>query len=146
MARLLTLLFEVTGLFDMRTRPELLLLQKTMVVVEGVARSLDPKLDMWSTAEPVVREWMTRNLGPAGKLEGAALGVGEIGRLVTRLPGVLTRGAHLIDQLDELTRDGRVLAPRLVSELEKDEARRSHWTVGALWAIVVLLLWIVLSR
>ena len=60
MARLLTLLFEVTGLFDMRTRPELLLLQKTMVVVEGVARSLDPKLDMWSTAEPVVREWMTR--------------------------------------------------------------------------------------
>ena len=77
MARLLTLLFEVTGLFDMRTRPELLLLQKTMVVVEGVARSLDPKLDMWSTAEPVVREWMTRNLGPAGKLEGAAHGAGR---------------------------------------------------------------------
>ena len=69
MAKLLMLLFEVTGLFDMRTRPELLLLQKTMVVVEGVARSLDPKLDMWSTAEPVVREWMTRHLGPAGKLE-----------------------------------------------------------------------------
>ena len=43
MAKLLTLLFEVTGLFDMRTRPELLLLQKTMVVVEGVARSLDPE-------------------------------------------------------------------------------------------------------
>ena len=74
MAKLLTLLFEVTGLFDMRTRPELLLLQKTMVVVEGVARSFDPKLDMWSTAEPVVREWMTRNLGPAGKLESAAQG------------------------------------------------------------------------
>ena len=48
MAKLLMLLFEVTGLFDMRTRPELLLLQKTMVVVEGVARSLDPKLDMWT--------------------------------------------------------------------------------------------------
>ena len=75
MAKLLTLLFEVTGLFDMRTRPELLLLQKTMVVVEGVGRSLDPKLDMWTTAEPVVREWMTRHLGPAGKLENAAQGV-----------------------------------------------------------------------
>ena len=48
MAKLFMLLFEVTGLFDMRTRPELLLLQKTMVVVEGVARSLDPKLDMWT--------------------------------------------------------------------------------------------------
>ena len=66
MAKLLMLLFEVTGLFDMRTRPELLLLQKTMVVVEGVARSLDPKLDMWKVAEPVVREWIERHLGPAG--------------------------------------------------------------------------------
>ena len=86
MAKLLTLLFEVTGLFDMRTRPELLLLQKTMVVVEGVARSLDPKLDMWSTAEPVVREWMTRHLGPAGKLESAADGVAEVGRFIGERP------------------------------------------------------------
>src|SRR5205085_12572970 len=74
MAKLLTLLFEVTGLFDMRTRPELLLLQKTMVVVEGVARSLDPQLDMWATAEPVVRAWVERHLGPAGRIEGAAEG------------------------------------------------------------------------
>jgi ubiquinone biosynthesis protein len=146
MARLLTLLFEVTGLFDMRTRPELLLLQKTMVVVEGVARSLDPRLDMWSTAEPVVREWMARNLGPVGKLEEAASGAGELGRLVTRLPAVLMRGVHLVDQLDELTRDGRLLAPRTVAELEKDEARRSVLTLAALWAIAALLLWLVLIR
>ena len=72
MAKLLTLLFEVTGLFDMRTRPELLLLQKTMVVVEGVGRTLDPKLDMWTVADPVVREWIERNLGPAGRLEDVA--------------------------------------------------------------------------
>ena len=71
MAKLLTLLLEVTGLFDMRTRPELILLQKTMVVVEGVARSFDPKLDIWKVADPVVREWIERNLGPIGKVEGA---------------------------------------------------------------------------
>ena len=47
MAKLLTLLFEITGLFDMSTRLELVMLQKTMVVVEGVARKLDPHLDMW---------------------------------------------------------------------------------------------------
>ena len=87
MAKLLTLLFEVTGLFDMRTRPELLLLQKTMVVVEGVARSLDPKLDMWTTAEPVVREWIERHLGPAGSIEDAAEGAGEIGRFLGDVPG-----------------------------------------------------------
>src|ERR1700689_1580229 len=104
MARLLALLFEGTGLFDMRTRPELLLLQKTMVVVEGVARSFDPKLDMWSTAEPVVREWMTRHLGPAGKLENAAQGASELGRLIGNAPGLLTRGTRVLDQLDENTR------------------------------------------
>jgi ubiquinone biosynthesis protein len=144
MARLLTLLFEVTGLFDMRTRPELLLLQKTMVVVEGVARSLDPKLDIWSAAEPVVREWMARHLGPAGKLEGAALGAAEVGRFVGNVPGLLTRGARVLDQLDEITRDGLVLAPRTVAEIGKSEARRSRWVAIALWVIAALLLWIII--
>ncbi len=111
----------MTGLFDMRTRPELLLLQKTMVVVEGVARSLDPKLDMWSTAEPVVREWMTRHLGPAGKLENAAQGAAEVGRFVGNAPGLLTRGARVLDQLDEITRDGLVLSPQTIAEIDKAE-------------------------
>jgi ubiquinone biosynthesis protein len=143
MAKLLTLLFEVTGLFDMRTRPELLLLQKTMVVVEGVARSLDPKLDMWSTAEPVVREWMTRHLGPAGKLESAAEGVAEVGRFVGSAPGLLTRGARVLDQLDEITRDGLVLSPQTIAEINKSEGRHSRGTVAALWVIAALLAWIV---
>ena len=143
MAKLLTLLFEVTGLFDMRTRPELLLLQKTMVVVEGVARSLDPKLDMWTTAEPVVREWMTRHLGPAGKLEEAAQGLGEVGRFIGSAPGLLTRGARLLDQLDEATRDGLVLSPQTVAELDRAEGRRSRWMAAALWVIAALLAWIV---
>ncbi len=144
MARLLTLLFEVTGLFDMRTRPELLLLQKTMVVVEGVARSLDPKLDMWSTAEPVVREWMTRYLGPVGKLEAAAEGAGEFGRFAARLPGLLARGTRVLDHLDEATREGLALSPHSIAELAKAGARRNRWATLAQWAIALLLLWIVI--
>ena len=77
----------------MRTRPELLLLQKTMVVVEGVARTLDPKLDMWTVAEPVVREWIERNLGPAGRIEDAAQGAGEVGRFLGRRAGPAGRAA-----------------------------------------------------
>jgi ubiquinone biosynthesis protein len=146
MARLLALLFEVTGLFDMRTRPELLLLQKTMVVVEGVARTLDPKLDMWRTAEPVVREWMERHLGVAGKLEGAAVGAAEVGRFVVHAPGLLTRGARVLDQLDEMTRDGLVLSPQTIAELDKTEARGGRWLVAALWIIAALLLWLILRR
>jgi ubiquinone biosynthesis protein len=64
MAKLLTLLFEVTAPFDMTTRVELVTLQKTMVVVEGVARKLDPRLNMWSTAEPVVGARIADNLNP----------------------------------------------------------------------------------
>ena len=142
MAKLLMLLFEVTGLFDMRTRPELLLLQKTMVVVEGVARSLDPKLDMWTTADPVVREWIARNLGPVGRLEDAVEGAGEIGRFFSQLPGLLTRAGALFDQVDDITRDGLVLSPETVAAIGAAEARRNRWTAVALWIIAILLAWI----
>ena len=146
MARLLTLLFEVTGIFDMRTRPELLLLQKTMVVVEGVARSFDPKLDMWSTAEPVVGEWIARHLGPAGKLENATSGALELGRFIGNVPGLLTRAARVLDQLDEVTRDGVVLSEKTFAEIDRAEATRDAWIIGALWVIAALLFWAILRQ
>ena len=139
MAKLLTLLFEVTGLFDMKTRPELLMLQKTMVVVEGVARSFDPELDMWATAEPVVRQWIERNLGVTGRLEEAAQGAGEIGRFLGAVPGLLTRAGTIADQLDAATRDGLVLAPQTVAAIGDAEAHRNRWTARALWVIAALL-------
>jgi ubiquinone biosynthesis protein len=144
MAKLLTLLFEITGLFDMRTRPELLLLQKTMVVVEGVARSLDPDLDMWATAEPVVRDWVERHLGPAGRIEDAAQGAAEVGRFLGGVPGLLSRGARIADQLDAATRDGLVLSPDTVQAIGVAEARRNRWTAVALWVIAGLLAWLVI--
>jgi ubiquinone biosynthesis protein len=129
----------VTGLFDMKTRPELLLLQKTMVVVEGVARSFDQNLDMWATAEPVVREWVERHLGAAGVLEQATAGAGEVGRFIGAVPGLLGRASTLADQLDAATRDGLVLAPETVAAIGQAEARRNRWTAAALWAIAALL-------
>jgi ubiquinone biosynthesis protein len=140
MAKLLMLLFEVTGLFDMRTRPELLLLQKTMVVVEGVARSLDPKLDMWTVAEPVVREWMERHLGPVGRIEGAAQGAAGF---LANVPSLMSRGAVLVEQLDTITRDGLVLAPETVEAIGAAEARRTRWTRIALWVIAALLAYLI---
>src|SRR5690606_16819751 len=78
MARLLTLLFEVTKLFDMQTRTELVLLQKTMVVVEGGARTLDPAFNMWKTSEPVVGDWIRDNLGPRASLHDARDGAAAL--------------------------------------------------------------------
>jgi ubiquinone biosynthesis protein len=145
MAKLLMLLFEVTGLFDMRTRPELLLLQKTMVVVEGVGRALDPKLDMWKTAEPVVREWIERHLGPVGKIEDAAQGAGEIGRFLGGVPALLTRAANLVDQLDAITRDGLVLSPETVTAIGEAEARRNRWTTAGIWVMAALLIFLIFA-
>ncbi len=67
MSRVLTQLFEITALFDMRLQPQLVLLQKTMMTVEGVARRIDPEHDIWHAADPVVRRWMMRELGPAAR-------------------------------------------------------------------------------
>ncbi len=146
MAKLLTLLFEVTGLFDMRTRPELLLLQKTMVVVEGVARTLDSRLDIWTTSEPVVREWIARNLGPIGRLEGAAQGASEVGHFLSGVPGLLTRAARVAGQLDDATKDGITLAPETVAAIGAAQARRSRWQTAALWVIAALLAWGIFLR
>ena len=142
MARLFMLLFEITGLFDMRTRPELLLLQKTMVVVEGVARSLDPQLDMWTVAEPVVREWIERHLGPAGRLEHAAEGAVEVGRFLSDVPALLARGAVLAERVDAMTQNGLMLDPATVADIGRAEARRNRWSTLALWLIAALLAWI----
>ncbi|MBX9576401.1 MAG: 2-polyprenylphenol 6-hydroxylase [Caulobacteraceae bacterium] len=68
MGRLLGQLFEITELFDMHLRPELILLQKTMVSVEGVARRLNPDHDLWAAAEPVVAAWIRRELGPQAQV------------------------------------------------------------------------------
>ena len=137
MARLLTLLLEVTGLFDMRTRPELILLQKTMVVVEGVARGFDPKLDIWKVADPVVREWIERNLGPAGRVQGAMAGAGELGRVVASLPSLATRAVTVLEQLETMTREGLTLSAETIAAMGRTEGRKSRWRALALWIIAL---------
>ena len=71
-ARLLAQLFQVTEQFEMETQPQLLLLQKTMVLIEGVGRRLDPDVNIWTLARPLVEEWMRDNRGPEARLRRAA--------------------------------------------------------------------------
>jgi ubiquinone biosynthesis protein len=139
MARVLTLLFEVTALFDMATRTELVMLQKTMVVVEGVARHLDPKLDMWATSEPVVREWMERQLGPSGRIESAGRGVATLAGVLSDLPDLAVRAERVLAQLETVSAHGVALNPDSVAAIGRAEARGNRWSVAALWIIAVLL-------
>jgi ubiquinone biosynthesis protein len=86
MARLLSYLFEVTERFGMETRTELILLQRTMVVVEGVARGLDPHINIWQVAKPVVESYVSRNVGPLALLRDLAQTARVLGRFGPRLP------------------------------------------------------------
>jgi ubiquinone biosynthesis protein len=91
MARVLGQLFAITELFDMQTRPELVLLQKSMVLVEGVARSLDPHLDIWTVAEPVVGAWLRREEGPIGRLEDLAGHITRMTEAAGRVPALIAQ-------------------------------------------------------
>jgi ubiquinone biosynthesis protein len=89
--RMLESLFSITRDFDMPTQPHLLLLQKTMVMNEGVATALDPDINMWETAEPFLKDWMRSELGPEAYYADRII---ELVRAFKKIP-------ELIDRLDE---------------------------------------------
>lgn len=97
MARVLQQLFDVTEQFGMETRPELILLQRTMVVVEGVARSLDPDFNMWEAARPEVERWMRENIGPRAVLRDAGSAARSLARLGPRLPQLAERFVEIAE-------------------------------------------------
>lgn len=86
MASLLSYLFEVTERFGMETRTELILLQRTMVVVEGVARSLDPHINIWQVAKPIVETYVRENIGPRAALRDFVKTAQVLGRFGPKLP------------------------------------------------------------
>lgn len=142
MAKLLTLLFEVTELFDMATRPELLLLQKTMVVVEGVARTLDPHFNMWKTSEPVVGEWIAKNLGPIAMLTDARETATALLHLARQAPDVAGKVQALSDELDRMTEKGLRFDADTAEKIGRAEARHTRSGRVALWVIALALVWI----
>lgn len=98
MARLLAYLFEVTERFGMETRTELILLQRTMVVVEGVARSLDPHINIWQVAKPVVEGYIASNVGPKAIVRDLGRTLRVLSRFGPKLPRLVE--AQLIRQAE----------------------------------------------
>ncbi|WP_417726538.1 2-polyprenylphenol 6-hydroxylase [Roseovarius sp.] len=115
MGSLLSYLFEVTERFGMETRTELILLQRTMVVVEGVARSLNPQINIWQVARPVVEDYIKKTIGPRAALRDLGRTAMVLSRYGPRLPGLVE--AALIRQT----------APHVPQ-------KRSVWLGRALWA------------
>jgi ubiquinone biosynthesis protein len=140
MADLLGQLFAYTEVFDMQTRPELILLQKSMVIVEGVARSLDPNLNLWTTAEPVAREWVEKNYGVSGRLREAGEGAEVLGRILTDLPGIIERLDQGATAFAEMGKNGLRLDSETIERIGAAEARQTRWGRAALWVGALSLL------
>lgn len=104
MAKVLGQLFATTELFEMRTRPELILLQKSMVLVEGVARNIDPDLDIWTLSEPIVSEWVRRSAGPIGRLEALKEHFDTAVETMGRLPAIIDKAELALDDYDRQRR------------------------------------------
>jgi ubiquinone biosynthesis protein len=135
MARLLTQLFEVTEQFKMETQPQLLLLQKTMVVVEGVARTFNPHLNMWQTAGPVVKSWIERKLGPLGILEKATDSTLRVGRAALQLPDMLDEAQKATRMLANMAKSGGIrLDDSTMREIAKAQIHQRRWQSWAIYA------------
>jgi ubiquinone biosynthesis protein len=135
MAKVLGQLFATTELFDMQTRPELVLLQKSMVLVEGVSRMLDPTLNIWTVAEPVVGDFVRREAGPLGRIEDlkdhASVALDTIGKL----PGLVTRAEAALDDYDADKRSPRHRSTRAMMVV-------GFWAILLIAAVLVVRLFI----
>jgi len=126
-ARLLGYLLETSERFGMETRTELILLQRTMVVAEGVARSIDPHSNIWEAAKPVVEGWIRENLGPAQVARDIASTARVLTRMGPRLP-------DLAQELVMLAEEARIRRSLPVEPEEARGPRRWAWFLGGLVA------------
>ena len=135
MADLLGQLFAYTEVFDMETRPELILLQKSMVIVEGVARDLNPHLNMWSAAEPIAKEWMETNLGVTGRIKDIGTGAQTIGEFLLRTPGLLQKAQSAANGLAEMASSGMRLDDQTIERLSDRRRTQPAYQSVAIWLI-----------
>src|SRR6476660_8976561 len=118
-------LFAITRDFDMQTQPHLLLLQKSMVMEEGVATALDPDINMWETAEPFLKEWIRSELGPEAYYADRII---EVVRALKKIP-------ELIDRIDDYY-PPRGAAPPAPPLPDIAIIERQHWPSYAVVAAI----------
>jgi ubiquinone biosynthesis protein len=136
-ARLLGQLFQISETFDMEVQPQLLLLQKNMLMAEGVSRRLNPDLNIWTLAQPLIETWMKENRGPEARLRDAAT---DLLQTVERLPALLSNMDRVMARWAE---SGTWLGADAATEFSRRQDAATRWllvltTVVALLALVVL--------
>ena len=142
--KLLAQLFEITEKFNMTTQPQLLLLQKTMVVVEGVARSLDENANIWQISRPVLEKWLRDEISPKAKLSEAINTTSQVIDRLPELPKLMDKASQAL----ELLACGASTANSEINKsikIEKLKLRHQKYKVIISFLSVVILLLVVLN-
>ena len=143
----LVALFQTARRFNMEVQPQLVLLQKTLLNIEGLGRQLYPDLDLWNTAKPFMESWMRERYGPLALLtsliENAPTLAVELPRLLPQLPDIAATAMHKLADMDRRANTQREAMEKLTSAID-GQNRRARWrraAGGALVALGLVLLW-----
>ena len=140
-AKLLSQLFEITEKFNMQTQIQLLLLQKTMVVVEGVARKLDPDTNIWTTSQPILENWLKDIKDPINKAGDVLNEASEIFKRLPDLPIIMDKANDVMTLLAEGKFNPNTLAYHSLKEEElKLELIRNKILGGVLVLVIFVLI------
>lgn len=130
LGKLLGQLFAITALYDMETQPQLLLLQKNMVMIEGISRMLNPSINMWQLAQPLMEEWGTKHMSIKGKINLLKEGAEDF---LYHLPLIRKEISH---HLRHSFNDGIKLHPETVAHLTANGRHENTLTKGILLVLV----------
>jgi ubiquinone biosynthesis protein len=133
-------LFETARRFDMQVQPQLILLQKTLFNIEGLGRQLYPELDLWKTAQPVLREWMRERTSPRTILREIRARIPDALLTLQQVPRILQTAVNESAEAS-LRSVNRAEAARLRAEMRAAALRRDlSIATGVLWLSGVLTL------
>ena len=137
---LLAQLFEITEKFNMATQPPLLLLQKTMVVVEGVARKLYPETNIWEVSKPVLEDWLKNLKGPKSTIDTALNTSAEIIKRIPDFPGLMDKAEYALKLVAEGKLNLGINNKNLEMEQMKLKNFRNNVVISFFGIVIVVLL------
>ncbi|MEQ9327991.1 MAG: 2-polyprenylphenol 6-hydroxylase [Rhodospirillales bacterium] len=132
-ARLLGQLFQVTETFRMEAQPQLLLLQKTMLTAEGTGRKLDPDVNMWELARPLIEKWMVENIGPEAKIRDT------VENIARRAPRLLDNAEKAVATLAE---QGIRMHPDTMNLMSRSRRSGIPWPIWVMAAVMAVLFFV----
>ena len=123
-------LFQTAGRFNMEIQPQLVLLQKTLLYIEGVGRELYPQLDLWETAEPFMQAWATRHLGPAAVVNNWLNAGPQVWQQLANLPNLIATNQAQLDGLKSQMSAQSQAVDRIEASLSKQRASKRYKQVA----------------